>query len=57
LRFLVRRSSVFAIPKASSPEHAQENAKVGDLRLIDGDLTRINAAFPLGPRPRELPTL
>src|ERR1700724_1300254 len=27
LRFLVRRPSLFAIPKASSPEHAAENAR------------------------------
>jgi diketogulonate reductase-like aldo/keto reductase len=29
LRFLVRRPSVFAIPKASTPEHAAENAGPG----------------------------
>jgi diketogulonate reductase-like aldo/keto reductase len=57
LRFLVRRPSVFAIPKATSPEHAEENAGASDLRLSDGDLSRINAAFPLGPRPRVLPTI
>jgi diketogulonate reductase-like aldo/keto reductase len=57
LRFLLRRSSVFAIPKASSPEHAAENAKAGDLRLSDAEIAQIDAAFPRGPRPRELPTL
>jgi diketogulonate reductase-like aldo/keto reductase len=57
LAFLVRRPSLFAIPKASRPEHAEENAKAGDLRLTPGELARIDNAFPLGPPPRVLPTL
>jgi diketogulonate reductase-like aldo/keto reductase len=57
LRFLVRRPLVFAIPKASRPEHAEENAGAGDLRLTNAELGRIDEAFPLGPRPRALPTL
>jgi diketogulonate reductase-like aldo/keto reductase len=57
LRFLLRRAAVFAIPKSSSPEHAAENAEAGDLRLSDAEISRIDAAFPLGPRPRVLPTL
>jgi len=57
LRFLVRRPSLFAIPKASTPEHAVDNAGAGDLQLTEAELARIDAAFPLGPRPRELPTL
>jgi diketogulonate reductase-like aldo/keto reductase len=56
LRFLLRRSSVFAIPKASTAEHAAENAGAGDLRLTEVELNRIDEAFPRG-RPRELPTL
>jgi diketogulonate reductase-like aldo/keto reductase len=57
LRFILRRPSVFAIPKASNPEHAAENVGAGDLHLSDADLKLIDAAFPRGPRPRELPTL
>jgi diketogulonate reductase-like aldo/keto reductase len=57
LRFLVRRASLFAIPKASNPEHAAENAGAGDLRLTEAQIARIDETFPLGPRPRELPTL
>ena len=57
LRFLVRRSSLFAIPKAATPEHAAENAGAGDLQLTEAELARIDEAFPLGPRRRELPTL
>jgi diketogulonate reductase-like aldo/keto reductase len=57
LRFLVRRPSVFAIPKASSPEHAAENAGAGELHLTEAEIARIDDAFPRGPEPRELPTL
>ena len=57
LRFLLRQPSLFAIPKASSPEHAADNAGAGDLRLTEAELSRIDAAFPRGPRPRELPML
>jgi diketogulonate reductase-like aldo/keto reductase len=57
LRFLVRTPSVFAIPKASNPDHAAENAGAGDLPLTNAELARIDEAFPLGPRPRSLPML
>jgi len=57
LRFLVRRPSLFAIPKASRPKHAAENAAAGDLRLTDAELAQIDEAFPLGRRPPELPML
>ncbi len=55
LRFLVRWPSLFTIPKASSPDHAAENAGAGDLRLTEAESARIDQAFPLGPRPRRLP--
>jgi len=57
LRFLTRRPSLFAIPKASNPAHAEENAGAGALDLSEADLARIDAAFPLGARPRSLPML
>jgi diketogulonate reductase-like aldo/keto reductase len=57
LRFLVRRPTLFAIPKASRPEHAAENAAAGDLRLNETELARIDEAFPIGPRPTSLPVL
>jgi diketogulonate reductase-like aldo/keto reductase len=57
LRFLLRRPMTFAIPKASKPKHSEENAVAGSLRLTESELARIDKAFPLGPRPRELPTL
>lgn len=57
LAFLTRRPSLFAIPKASTPEHALANAAAGDLRLAADELARIDEAFPAGPPPRELPML
>lgn len=57
LRFLTWRTSTFTIPKASTPEHAADNARAGALRLTAAEIARIEAAFPLGPRPRRLPML
>jgi diketogulonate reductase-like aldo/keto reductase len=57
LAFLVRRPSLFAIPKASNSEHALENSGAGDLELSPAEIERIDAAFPRG-RPRSgVPTL
>ncbi len=56
LAFLVRRRSLFAIPKAANPSHVAENAGAGGLRLTASDTNEIDAAFPLGRRPRTLPT-
>jgi aryl-alcohol dehydrogenase-like predicted oxidoreductase len=57
LRFLVRHPSTFTIPKASNPNHAADNAGASLLELTEAELDRIDAAFPLGPPPRRLPTL
>ncbi|HEX4080404.1 MAG TPA: aldo/keto reductase [Rhizomicrobium sp.] len=57
LRFLTRRKSVFAIPKASSAAHVEENAGAGALQLSEADLARIDKAFPWGPRKRDRPML
>jgi diketogulonate reductase-like aldo/keto reductase len=55
LRFLVRRPSLFTIPKASTPAHAAENAGAGDLKLTKRELELIDEAFPLDRRSRGLP--
>jgi diketogulonate reductase-like aldo/keto reductase len=57
LRFLVRHPLTFAIPKASNPAHVEENAGAGALQLTDEEIALIDAAFPLGPKPRRLPML
>ena len=51
LSFLTRRPSVFAIPKASSPEHVTENAGAAKIRLVKDEIDRIDEAFPIGPSP------
>lgn len=57
LRFLCRRPSVVTIPKASRIAHVEDNAASGDLALTGEELARIDAAFPLGGRPRGIPVL
>jgi diketogulonate reductase-like aldo/keto reductase len=48
LRFLVRRPTLFTIPKASATGHVEENARAGALRLTPDEMARVDAAFPLG---------
>jgi len=57
LRFLVRNPNVFAIPKASRPEHAVENAGAAGLALTEDDLRELERAFPRGRRRRGVPTI
>jgi diketogulonate reductase-like aldo/keto reductase len=57
LAFLTRDPQLFAIPKASSPAHAADNAAAGDLVLDSDELAALDRAFPLGTRPRGLPMI
>ncbi len=57
LSFLTRRPSVFAVPKASSAEHAADNAAAGELTLSDSEIAALDKAFPRGPNPHGLPML
>jgi diketogulonate reductase-like aldo/keto reductase len=57
LSFLTRRPSLFAIPKASSPDHAADNAAAGGLTLKDDEISALDKAFPRGLKPRGLPML
>jgi diketogulonate reductase-like aldo/keto reductase len=57
LRFLLRWPDLFTIPKASRPEHVEENAGAGDLRLSAAELERIDRAFPHVPKPSTLPVI
>jgi diketogulonate reductase-like aldo/keto reductase len=57
LAFLTRDPQVFAIPKASTPGHAAENAGAGDLVLSRDEIAALDKAVPRGPRPRSLPML
>jgi diketogulonate reductase-like aldo/keto reductase len=57
LSFLLRWPSLFAIPKTSKPKHVKDNAQAATLRLSEEELSRIDKAFPLGPKPKELPMI
>lgn len=57
LAFLAREPWIFVIPKASSVDHAAENAGAGDLRLSDDEIARIDSAFPRRRWPGSLPML
>ena len=57
LAFLTREPSVFAIPKASSSDHAEENASAADVALTAGNIAALDKAFPLGREPRSLPMI
>jgi diketogulonate reductase-like aldo/keto reductase len=57
LAFLTRDPLLFAIPKASSAEHAADNAAAGELVLAADEIAALDKVFPLGARPRSLPML
>jgi diketogulonate reductase-like aldo/keto reductase len=57
LAFLTRDPELFAIPKASTAEHATDNAAAGRLVLSADEIARLDKAFPRGPKPRGLPML
>jgi diketogulonate reductase-like aldo/keto reductase len=57
LAFLTRNHQVFAIPKASTAEHAADNAAAGKIVLKDVEIAALDKAFPRGPKPRGLPML
>jgi len=57
LAFLTRAPAVLAIPKASSAEHAADNAAAGKLSLSAAEIAALDKAFPRGPKPRGLPML
>ncbi|KIZ34788.1 MULTISPECIES: aldo/keto reductase [Rhodopseudomonas] len=57
LAFLTRQPSLFAIPKAGTPDHAADNAAAGALSLGLDEIATLAQAFPLGPEPDSLPML
>ncbi|UCE85257.1 MAG: aldo/keto reductase [Deltaproteobacteria bacterium] len=57
LAFLLRRRSLFAIPKAARVEHVVENAGAAAIALGEDEVRRLEEAFPRGPRRRGVPIL
>jgi diketogulonate reductase-like aldo/keto reductase len=56
LAWVLRKDGVFAIPKAGTPAHVQENHAALDLRLTEQDFSDLDRAFPppRGPTPLEM---
>ncbi len=52
LAFLTRHDDVWAIPKAATPAHVEDNAGALDVHLSDSDIAAIDAAHPLPRRKR-----
>ncbi len=46
LAFLTREANVFAIPKAASIPHVEENARAGDVDLDADDIAEIEKVYP-----------
>lgn len=47
LAFLIHDPAVFAVPKASTMEHVQENCAVLDVTLSDSEYATLSQAFPM----------
>ena len=56
LAFLTRQAGTFAIPKAASVAHVEDNAGAATVQLDEDDVQSLDAAFPRG-KARGLPTL
>ena len=54
LAFLLRHRDVFVIPKATTIEHVEDNARAAEIELGEGEIETIASAFPAG-EPREKP--
>jgi diketogulonate reductase-like aldo/keto reductase len=52
---VLRHDGVFAVPKASSPDHVRENAGALKIRLDADDLKLLDDEFPPPQRPAPLP--
>jgi diketogulonate reductase-like aldo/keto reductase len=57
LAFLSRKQQVFPIPKSVNHLHIAANANAAELTLGPETLAALDAAFPLGRKPRGLPMI
>jgi diketogulonate reductase-like aldo/keto reductase len=46
LAWVLSNGDVCAIPRTANPEHVRENAAAAEMRLTEGDLADLDAAFP-----------
>ncbi len=54
LAWTIRMDHVITIPKASKPEHVEQNAQSAEIKLSDEDLKLLDEAFPPPNGPSEL---
>lgn len=54
LNFVLQQSNVIAIPRTSSPSHAEENARATSFCLTEEELEALNRAFPTPNHPTML---
>jgi diketogulonate reductase-like aldo/keto reductase len=57
LAWVLRQESIIAIPRASKPEHVQENRAALEIRLTQNDLDVLDQAFPPPNKPVPLEML
>ncbi len=57
LAWVMRNKNIIAIPKVSSADHVQENAKARDIKLDDTDVAELDKAFPPPKHKMELEVL
>lgn len=57
LAFLLREPQLLTIPKASTPEHTEENAGAAQVQFTQNNFEQLERAFPLGRKPRSLPMI
>lgn len=57
LAFLTRKPTLFAIPKASKPEHVRDNAGAVGFELSPQEIAALDAGFPLPKKRRGVPML
>lgn len=56
-RMGTRQQGMIAIPRASNPEHVQDNRGPLDIKLTQNDLQLLDQAFPAPTKPVPLETL
>ena len=57
LAWVLRQQGMIAIPRASNPEHVQENRAALDIKLTQNDLQLLDQSFPAPTKPVPLETL
>jgi diketogulonate reductase-like aldo/keto reductase len=57
IAWVLRQQGMIAIPRASNPEHVQDNRAALDIKLTQNDLQLLDQSFPAPTKPVPLGTL